>query len=108
MCMFRFISRLRHRAVSRVVFSNMYCFAVVGVRVAYICTTFCARRENFFRGLRTKLQETFGNSNVPRRVFSQIWLNIYLSLKTNMQQPTLTSMGWSGIVTLIIPLLFIV
>ena len=54
------------------------------------------RRENCFGGLK-KLRGTFGNFNVPPRGFCQVWLYAYLSLEINMQQPTLTIMGCSGI-----------
>ena len=43
------------------------------------------RRENCFGGLKTKLRGTFGNFNVPPRVFCQVWLNAYLSMKIDMQ-----------------------
>ena len=58
----------------------------------------CVRPHFFFGGLRTKVRGTFGNFNVPPCGFCQVWLNAYLSLKINTQQPTLTTMGGSGII----------
>ena len=56
-----------------------------GEAVVYICKTYYVRRENCFGGLKTRLQGTFKNYNVPPRGFYQVWLNAYLSLKINMQ-----------------------
>ena len=56
------------------------------------------RRENCFGGIKTKLRGSFGNFNVPPRGFCQVLLNAYLSLEIDMQQPTLTTMGCSGII----------
>ena len=60
-------------------------FMVVGGLDAEICKTYMCTPRNRFGGLRTKVGGTFGNFTVPPRVFCQVWLNVYLSLRINMQ-----------------------
>ena len=69
-----------------------------GAVVSSICKRIFVRRESLLGGLRPKVRRTFGNFNVPLRIFCQIWWNTYLSLRIHFQQPFLATMGCNGII----------
>ena len=63
-----------------------------GGLVTYVCKIYLCTARKLVRGAQNEGGGTFGNSNVPPRGFCQVWLNAYLSLRINMQSPSLTTM----------------
>ena len=86
-----------------VLFQNEWCFRIhivfmlVAGLVAYICNTYMCTPRKLFRGARNEGSRDVWEFHGTPRGFCHVWLK-WLLLRINMQRPSLTTVGYSGII----------